>query len=120
MSKQFTKIYEVYLTRQQLDEWLKNHPNTPHYEKEVCTSVTCDQCGKSIPDGSKIIKVFTGHHGWGNDSSESFKWHELCSVECAQKYFETFKELINTGENCKTDFVNFEGETIHYSALGDD
>lgn len=120
MSKTFTKIYKVYLTQKQLDEWLKDHPKTPHYEEKVCTGVTCDKCGKRIPDGSHIIKLFTGHHAWGEESSDSFEWRELCSTECAQKYFETFKELIDKNENYKTDFANFEGDVIHYSELGDD
>lgn len=114
MSEKHTTIYGVYLTKPQLDAYLKEHPDARYFTREMTTSMKCDQCGKHIPSGAHYFSGFTGHHAWGVNSGDSFRHPDFCSLECAQAYFDKYKKLIETGENDKTDFVQFEGETAHY------
>lgn len=120
MSKTTTYIYKVYLSKGQLDKLQEIYPKIPGYPEEVCTCLNCDGCGKKIPDGTKYIRTFSGHHAWGNDSVDSHEYHDYCSLECAQQQFDEFKKLIESGENSKTDFCEYSCETAHYSELGDD
>ncbi len=59
-------------------------------EKEVITSVRCDNCGKIAtkeytPDSWYRFSSF--HREWGNDSIDSYEYYDVCSPEC---YIEKF------------------------------
>jgi len=62
--------------------------------KTVTTGYKCDVCGKihdknSFPDEWHSFNH--SHNEWGNDSIDSFEYHEVCSVEC---YWVKFKECV--------------------------
>ena len=63
--------------------------------EEIVIGIKCDVCGKihkgnCLPDN---WHEFDHHHGeWGNDSPDSFKWHQVCSPEC---YFKKLKECVS-------------------------
>jgi hypothetical protein len=63
--------------------------------KFVVVGHECDVCGK-IHEGNNIPNewhLFNHHHNeWGNDSIESYEYHEVCSPKC---YWEKFKECVN-------------------------
>lgn len=72
--------------------------------KQVPIEGFCDVCKKkleqNIPlgydsDGNQRLYynyfcVTTHHHDWGNDSIESYKYYDICSVECLQEFITTF------------------------------
>ena len=65
--------------------------------KMVTTGVKCDVCGK-VHEGKYAPNEwheFSHHHNhWGNDSIESYVYHEVCSPECyAIKFKECVKDL---------------------------
>jgi len=119
MSQKKMKLKGVYLTESQLKEYLKHHPKTPTFEKEIEIGMCCDVCGKTIPNGEKYISVYTGHQAWGNDSIDSFEWKDACSTECAMKLIHIFNNLYNSNENWKTDQIELRGDTAHYYDIFD-
>lgn len=50
----------------------------------------CDICGKEIKHGSGYYDVSTCHGDWGNDSYESHKDFDICSVECLKNKFDKY------------------------------
>jgi hypothetical protein len=69
--------------------------------QETETSISCDECGKEIRNSDNIrrrdyehpyYEVSTHHHDWGNDSGESNRHFDLCSIDCLvlnmKEYFE--------------------------------
>ncbi len=65
--------------------------------KTVVVGRKCDVCGKThegryTPDE---WHEFDHHHNeWGNDSVDSYEYHEVCSAECyAVKFKQCVKEL---------------------------
>ena len=69
--------------------------------KKIVYKYTCDFCNKEelcnkIP--KNWYSIGTGHHDWGNDSSDSFISYEFCSFECfmrkidedENKYYKSF------------------------------
>jgi hypothetical protein len=59
-------------------------------ERTIKQSVTvawkCDVCGVRTSDEEQYNQEWyhfgEGHYGWGNDSSDSREWHDVCSVDC--------------------------------------
>lgn len=55
-------------------------------EKEVEVAWMCDVCGVQTSNKEQYEQEWLGfsesHQGWGNDSSDSYEWHDVCSVEC--------------------------------------
>ena len=66
----------------------------------VIKSVTCDGCGKTenkLPDS---WHEFSGHHhGWGNDSIESYEYFHACSPAC---YLKALKKAFSEFEEYKS------------------
>lgn len=62
--------------------------------KSVVVAHKCDVCGK-INNGKNIPDEwhsFNHHHNeWGNDSIDSYEYHEVCSPVC---YWTKFKECV--------------------------
>lgn len=74
-------------------------------KKQVFTEVTigyvCDVCGVEVKGFRPNDWLwFNHHHGdWGNDSSESFEYFDVCSVEC---FTAQLNESINEMSRSKT------------------
>lgn len=51
----------------------------------------CDVCGEEIT--GPFWYVTTGHHDWGNDSCESIKNKDCCSIECLSELFDEYKHV---------------------------
>ena len=66
--------------------------NVPILEKQYC-----DRCGKEIT--GHYYSLITHHSDWGNDSSESFEYMDLCSVECLANEFEKYCSESNNPYN---------------------
>lgn len=78
--------------------------------EKVTTGRICDCCkNKIMPKvqnwNSKIYDFFlitTHHSDWGNDSVDTWKYYDACSVECAlkmaEKYLQSTTGFRNTGE----------------------
>ena len=65
--------------------------------KIVTVARKCDVCGK-VHEGKYTPDEwheFNHHHNeWGNDSIDSYEYHEVCSAECyAVKFKECVKDL---------------------------
>ena len=69
--------------------------------KKVTVAHKCDVCGK-VHEGKCIPDdwhQFNHHHNeWGNDSIESYEYHEVCSAEC---YVVKFKECVKDLEGVR-------------------
>lgn len=51
--------------------------------KTIIVETTCDGCGKRAAKQPYDWLHFHSSHGdWGNDSSESFEYHDACSARC--------------------------------------
>ena len=64
--------------------------------KQVVIGRKCDVCQKEsygvyFPDNWH--RFDTHHNDWGNDSGESYEYHEVCSAEC---YSVKFKKCVKT------------------------
>ena len=63
--------------------------------KRVTTGIKCDVCGK-FHSGDRAPDdwhSFNHHHSeWGNDSIDSYVYHDVCSPKC---YLIKFKECVN-------------------------
>lgn len=78
----------------------------------VGSNLFCDGCKNQIGEKRKsngflsptaYIHVFCGHHDWGNDSVDSFKYKDFCSHVCMMKHQEKFWE-----ENCTSSSAFYE------------
>lgn len=62
--------------------------------KSVTVAIKCDVCGK-IHKGTDVPYEWHSfnhnHNEWGNDSHESYEFHQVCSPEC---YWVKFKECV--------------------------
>ena len=70
----------------------------------VPISGKCDVCGKELlpVDKSKLepyyrdqnfydyFYITTHHHDWGNDSCESYEYHDCCCLECALSFIKEY------------------------------
>lgn len=74
----------------------------------VGKKIICDCCKKVIAEKKKdsnygvsadYFSVTTGHHDWGNDSCESIKCDDYCSLECLQKAFDKYYKIEKDGQN---------------------
>lgn len=75
-------------------------------EREVTVHIKCDVCNK-IHDGGDTPDnwhTISNHHNhWGNDSRDSYEYHDVCSIEC---YKTKMKEIVadyETYTNAKVD-----------------
>lgn len=62
--------------------------------KEVVVARLCDVCGKKHEGKHTPNDWHTfshSHNEWGNDSIDSYEYHEVCSAEC---YWIKFKECL--------------------------
>ena len=111
MSRKELELNEVLMTNQEFADWCKTHPTAyrRRITHETCIGIKCDICGKDIQYGTTYLKVTTGHNAWGGDSYESIESAEICSTECLDKCFAKFKDLFNSGENSKTDYIEIAG-----------
>ena len=57
-------------------------------KKKVIVGCQCDVCKKDI-DGM-YFDFTTGHCDWGNDSVDSIKSFDVCSVKCARLIMEDY------------------------------
>lgn len=55
-------------------------------KKEVTVAWECDVCGVQTSDKEQYDQEWhtfnENHQGWGNDSSDSYRGHDVCSVDC--------------------------------------
>ena len=51
--------------------------------RNVVVRTTCDGCGQTA-DGAPEdwLHFSSSHNDWGNDSIESFEYHDACSARC--------------------------------------
>ena len=68
----------------------------------VCKDMFCDICKKEIKHKSDYWEVTTHHHDWGNDSIESYKCFDICSVECLKNKFNEYCDKSSRGRNTNT------------------
>lgn len=81
--------------------------------REVDVSIKCDECKKEIKNKDNInlrdyhypyrdyhypyFEVTIHHHDWGNDSVDSFRDLDFCSLECMLAHMERYyKSAIGT------------------------
>lgn len=57
---------------------------------EVVEGVICDNCKNFIENMSLYFAVFSGHNKWGSDSHESYKHHDICSLDCLTNHMNNF------------------------------
>ena len=85
--------------------------------REVTLSVKCDVCGK-MHQGSDLPDEwhsFSHHHNhWGNDSYESYEYHDVCSPEC---YWKRFSYCIAELDGC--DDAEVDGFQIQFGRVLD-
>jgi len=62
--------------------------------KTITVAIKCDVCG-NIHNGTDVPDEWHSfnhnHNEWGNDSCDSFEYHQVCSPEC---YWVKFKECV--------------------------
>lgn len=78
---------------------ITTHKQVP---KEVTTGYKCDICGaKHDGDGyPKEWAMFTHqHHGWGNDSFESYEQFDLCSIPCFREQLKLSLHAMRNDQN---------------------
>lgn len=66
----------------------------------------CDVCGKEIT--GPYWDIVTGHFDWGNDSCESRKNTDACSVECLLSEFKKYTE--RSAKRSNTEYIEIEHE----------
>jgi hypothetical protein len=50
--------------------------------QEQTTAIVCDHCKKQYGPNDELFYFNSHHHGWGNDSVDSYKYYHACSPEC--------------------------------------
>ncbi len=79
-------------------------------EEESIVSVYCDNCNKSLElinesyanckKDSKVlnryVKLTASHHDWGNDSVDSIKTYQFCSIKCCLEWIIAHEKELNT------------------------
>jgi hypothetical protein len=74
--------------------------------KSVIVGHKCDFCG-TIHEGKELPNEwhsFSHHHNqWGNDSVDTYKYHEVCSPKCYWIKFKECVEDLKEYENAKVD-----------------
>ena len=65
----------------------------------VKREIVCDVCKKEIQRGAGYWEVTTYHNDWGEDSWESYKNFDVCSVECLKSKFEEYCNESNSNYN---------------------
>lgn len=88
------------------------------HREEVITGRKCDFCGKDITreEGKpyNYLLITTHHHDWGNDSCDSYRERDCCSLECALPFIEEYlRETLGNVYNTK------EIEIEHVMSLSD-
>lgn len=79
-------------------------------QKEVVYQTVCDACGK-VGEGSepKGWHRFDSHHGdWGNDSIESWDYHDVCSFSCYLEIVRKVVEDYGDGSTLSVDEKDYE------------
>ncbi len=71
----------------------------------VEVGIKCDNCKKIIKNENDYKRTYlqqkhyyevtTHHHGWGNDSIESYEYYDFCNEKCL---FEFLKKYYNGSE----------------------
>lgn len=52
-------------------------------EMNVVRQVVCDGCGRAEEgEPEDWLHVRSSHDDWGNDSCDSFEYHDVCSARC--------------------------------------
>jgi hypothetical protein len=55
-------------------------------KEEVTVAWRCDACGVQTSNKEQYEQEWhhfsESHQSWGNDSGDSWKWHDVCSVDC--------------------------------------
>lgn len=62
---------------------------TKNVVQKVEIGITCDNCHGQFSDGYGFS---SSHSEWGNDSMESFEYHDACSFKC---YVQIVKERLD-------------------------
>ena len=65
----------------------------------VKREIVCDVCKKEIQHDDGYWEVTTYHNDWGEDSWESYKNFDVCSVECLKSKFEEYCNESNSKYN---------------------
>ena len=65
----------------------------------VKCEIICDVCKKEIQRGAGYWEVATHHNDWGEDSWESYKNFDVCSVECLKSKFDEYCNESNSVYN---------------------
>ena len=71
----------------------------------VVSQKVCDGCQKGVSEkeyDESWYSFSASHNEWGNDSVESFEYHDVCSSEC---YIKLVKTLLG-------EFEEYSGSTV--------
>lgn len=77
---------------------------TKTIEAEVIVAWICDACGVQTTNPEQHeqewLWFIESHQGWGNDSSDSYRRHDVCSVGCFIKQLqESIPDLLEYADD---------------------
>ncbi|PIC81041.1 hypothetical protein CSV75_04475 [Sporosarcina sp. P18a] len=82
--------------------------------EQVQTGVYCDQCETDIEQTphEHFYEVQTSHNCWGNDSMESIREHDLCSMVCVTKHMHDYYNQEDVQESFRYEIVREDKSEI--------